>query len=88
MEESFKIQLLAQHCQVPQHHIHQSYTPEMVTPPLLWTVPVPETTFSNEIFPTIQPKLPLAQVEAISSHPTVCSLGEQTDPTSLQPPLR
>lgn len=31
-------------------------------------------------FPFIQSKPPLAQLEAISSHPTTCYLGEEADP--------
>jgi len=34
--------------------------------------------FSQEVFPNIQSKLPLAQLEAVSSHPTPCHLGEET----------
>ncbi|KAK4824611.1 hypothetical protein QYF61_016880, partial [Mycteria americana] len=44
--------------------------------------PVPglDNTFSKEIFPNTQSKPPLAQLEAISSHPITCYLGEETDP--------
>ncbi|KAJ7423221.1 hypothetical protein BTVI_10719 [Pitangus sulphuratus] len=35
--------------------------------------------FSEEIFPNIQSKPPLVQLEAISSHPVTCYLGEETD---------
>ncbi|KAK4828479.1 LOW QUALITY PROTEIN: hypothetical protein QYF61_026704 [Mycteria americana] len=35
--------------------------------------------FSEDIFPNIQSKPPLAQLEAISSCPITCYLGEQTD---------
>ncbi|KAK4827132.1 hypothetical protein QYF61_014526 [Mycteria americana] len=34
----------------------------------------------EEIFPNIQSKPPLAQLEAISSRPITCYLGEETDP--------
>ncbi|KAK4825114.1 LOW QUALITY PROTEIN: hypothetical protein QYF61_024005, partial [Mycteria americana] len=44
--------------------------------------------FSEVKFPNIQSKPPLAQLEAISSRPITCYLGEETDPTSLQPPSR
>lgn len=37
-------------------------------------------TFRVEIFPYIQSKLPLVQLEAIFSHPTACYLGEDADP--------
>ncbi|KAK4816506.1 hypothetical protein QYF61_017467 [Mycteria americana] len=36
--------------------------------------------FSEEKIPNIQSKPPLAQLEAISSHPVTCYLGEETDP--------
>ncbi|KAK4825284.1 LOW QUALITY PROTEIN: hypothetical protein QYF61_026129 [Mycteria americana] len=36
--------------------------------------------FSEDIFPNIQSKPPLVQLEAVSSHPIVCYLGEETDP--------
>jgi len=36
--------------------------------------------FSKEIFPNIQSKSPLMQLEAISSHPIVSYLGEETNP--------
>ncbi|KAK4823068.1 hypothetical protein QYF61_025407 [Mycteria americana] len=43
--------------------------------------------FSEVKFPNIQSKPPLVQLEAISSRPIACYLGEETDPTSLQPPF-
>ncbi|KAK4818988.1 hypothetical protein QYF61_022819 [Mycteria americana] len=43
-------------------------------------VPVLDNPFNKEIFPNIQPKPPLAQLEAISSCPTASYLGEETDP--------
>ncbi|KAK4832279.1 hypothetical protein QYF61_021678 [Mycteria americana] len=42
-------------------------------------VPMLDNTFSEEIFPNIQSKPPLVQLEAISSCPMVCYLGEETD---------
>ncbi|KAK4826468.1 LOW QUALITY PROTEIN: hypothetical protein QYF61_009195 [Mycteria americana] len=36
--------------------------------------------FSEVKFPNIQSKPPLVQLEAISSHPITCYLGEETDP--------
>ncbi|KAK4826030.1 hypothetical protein QYF61_003851 [Mycteria americana] len=51
-------------------------------------VPMLDNPFSEEKFPNIQSKPPLAQLEAISSRPITCYLGEETDPhlstTSLQ----
>ncbi|KAK4811045.1 hypothetical protein QYF61_015749 [Mycteria americana] len=43
-------------------------------------VPMLDHPFSKEIFPNIQSKPPLAQLEAISSRPITCYLGEETDP--------
>ena len=40
--------------------------------------------FSEEIFPNIQSKPPLVQLEAVSSCPITCYLGKET-PTPLQP---
>jgi len=51
-------------------------------------VPVLDNIFSEEIFPYIQSKPPLAQLEAVSSHPVTSYLGEETVTTSLQPPFR
>ncbi|KAK4820223.1 hypothetical protein QYF61_021728, partial [Mycteria americana] len=42
-------------------------------------VPVLDNTFGKEIFPNIQSKPPLAQLEAISSCFMACHLGEETD---------
>ncbi|KAK4814831.1 hypothetical protein QYF61_027804 [Mycteria americana] len=43
-------------------------------------VPMLDNPFSEEKFPNIQSKPPLAQLEAISSCPITCYLGEETDP--------
>ncbi|KAK4808977.1 hypothetical protein QYF61_015211 [Mycteria americana] len=51
-------------------------------------VPMLNNPFSEVKFPNIQAKPPLTQLEAISSRPITCYLGEETDPTSLQPPFR
>ncbi|KAK4832035.1 hypothetical protein QYF61_020550 [Mycteria americana] len=55
-------------------------------------VPVLDNPFSEEKFPNIQSKPPLAQLEAISSCPITCYLGEETDPhlttTSFQRAIR
>ncbi|KAK4818053.1 LOW QUALITY PROTEIN: hypothetical protein QYF61_004580 [Mycteria americana] len=42
-------------------------------------VPMLDHPFSKDIFPNIQSKLPLTQLEAISSHPMASYLGEDTD---------
>ncbi|KAK4807218.1 hypothetical protein QYF61_024338 [Mycteria americana] len=44
------------------------------------SVPMLDNPFGEEKFPNIQSKPPLAQLEAISSHPITCYLGEETDP--------
>ncbi|KAK4830892.1 hypothetical protein QYF61_013821 [Mycteria americana] len=43
-------------------------------------VPMPDNPLGEEKFPNIQSKPPLAQLEAISSCPITCYLGEETDP--------
>ncbi|KAK4825306.1 LOW QUALITY PROTEIN: hypothetical protein QYF61_026657 [Mycteria americana] len=43
-------------------------------------VPMLDNPFSEVTFPNIQSKPPLAQLEAISSCPLPCYLGEETDP--------
>ncbi|KAK4827323.1 hypothetical protein QYF61_016573 [Mycteria americana] len=43
-------------------------------------VPVLDNPFREEKFPNIQSKPPLVQLEAISSCPMACYLGEETDP--------
>lgn len=49
-------------------------------------VPLPmlDHSFTDEIFPNIQPEPPLMQLEAICSRPGGGYLGEDTDPTSPQ----
>ncbi|KAK4811096.1 hypothetical protein QYF61_016382 [Mycteria americana] len=51
-------------------------------PDLMSQEPVPmlDNPLSEVTFPNIQSKPPLAQLEAISSHPITCDLGEETDP--------
>ncbi|KAK4809954.1 hypothetical protein QYF61_002911 [Mycteria americana] len=55
-------------------------------------VPMLDNPFSEVKFPNIQSKPPLAQLEAISSCPITCYLGEETDPhlstTSFQPVVK
>ena len=41
--------------------------------------PVSDHSFSKEIFPNIQSKPPLVQLEAIASHPIACYLGEEAN---------
>ena len=43
------------------------------------TKPMLDNPFSKEIFPNIQSKPPLVQLKAISSRPTACYLGEETN---------
>ncbi|KAK4821667.1 hypothetical protein QYF61_027135 [Mycteria americana] len=43
-------------------------------------VPMLDNPFSEVKFPNIQSKPPLVQLEAISSRPSTCYLGEETDP--------
>ncbi|KAK4830730.1 hypothetical protein QYF61_013180 [Mycteria americana] len=43
-------------------------------------VPMLDNPLDEEKFPNIQSKPPLAQLEAISSHPMACYLGEETNP--------
>ncbi|NXW34559.1 INVS protein, partial [Phaetusa simplex] len=43
-------------------------------------VPMLNNPFSVKIFPNIQSKSPLAQLEAVSSCPIACYLGEETNP--------
>lgn len=52
-----------------------------------WPVPMIYQPFSEKI-PHIQPKPSMVQLEAISTYPIPCSLGEETDPTSPQPHSR
>ena len=40
---------------------------------------MPDHSFSKDIFPNIQSKPPLMQLEAISSHPLASYLGEETN---------
>ena len=44
--------------------------------------------FSEEVFPNIQSKPPLAQLEAISSHPITCYLTEETSTHLATTPLQ
>ncbi|KAK4806266.1 hypothetical protein QYF61_013410 [Mycteria americana] len=68
---------------VPKHHIYMAFKYLQG-----WRlnhfpgqpVPMLDNPFGEEIFPNIQSKPPLAQLEAISSPPITCYLGEETDP--------
>ncbi|KAK4806225.1 LOW QUALITY PROTEIN: hypothetical protein QYF61_013369 [Mycteria americana] len=46
----------------------------------MYPVPMLDNPFSEVKFPNIQSKPPLAQLEAVSSCPITCYLGEETDP--------
>ena len=63
-------------------HLHLSLIPpRTVTPPHPWqSIPVPDHSFGGKVFPNIQPEPPLAQLEAIPSHPIASYLGEEADP--------
>ena len=43
-------------------------------------IPVLNNSFWKEVFPDIQPKPPLAQLEAISPRPVTCHQWEETNP--------
>ena len=49
----------------------------MVTQP----IPVLNNPFCKEVFPDIQPKSPLVQLETISPCPVTCHQWEETNPT-------
>lgn len=51
-------------------------------------IPAPDCFFWEEIFPNIQPEPPLAQLEAIASHPNAVSWERRPTLTLLQPPFR
>jgi len=52
----------------------------MVTPPLPWAAcSSDDNPCGEDIFPDIESKPRLAQPEAISSRPTTCYVGEETD---------
>jgi len=42
-------------------------------------VPMPDHSFSKDIFPNIQSEPPLTQLEAIASRPVASYLGEETN---------
>jgi len=44
---------------------------------------MPDHSFSEEIFPNIQSKPPLMQLEAIASRPIAGYFGEETSPTAF-----
>ncbi|KAK4827408.1 hypothetical protein QYF61_017838, partial [Mycteria americana] len=72
----------------PLHHVPKHLIQTSFKYPQGWRlnhfpeqpVPMLDNTSSEEIFPNIQSKPPLAQLEAISSRPITCYLGEETDP--------
>ena len=51
-------------------------------------IPMSDNPLSKKIFPNIQPKSPLPQLEAISSCPISSHLSSRPAPTSLQSPFR
>ena len=51
-------------------------------------MPVHYHSFTEEIFPNTQPDPPVAQHEAITSHPVAVTWEQRLVPTSLQPPIR
>ena len=67
---------------VPQCHVYTSFRYLQgwcLNRTLEQPVPVPDSPFTEEIFPNIQSKPPMAQPEAISSCPISCYLGEETN---------
>jgi len=61
----------------------------MVTPSLpCAAVPLHHCSFRGVLFPNIQPELPLAQLEAITSHPIAVTWEKRPTSTSPQPPFR
>ncbi|KAK4818424.1 hypothetical protein QYF61_012958 [Mycteria americana] len=76
-----------------QFFSYKVYYKRMVTQPLPWAAcSNVDNPFGEEIFPNIKTKPPLVQLEAISSCPITCYLGEETDPhlstTSFQREIR
>ncbi|KAK4814017.1 hypothetical protein QYF61_004647 [Mycteria americana] len=79
----------------PLHHVHKHLMQTSFKYLQGWglnhfpgqPVPMLDNPLGEVKFPHIQSKPPLAQLEAISSHPITCYLGEETDPTSLHPPF-
>ena len=61
-------------------HPHLFWTPPgMGTPPLPWAAWSNAWPLRKDIFPNLQSKPPLTQLEAISSHPIDSYLGEKTN---------
>jgi len=61
----------------------------MGTPPLPGQpVPVPDHSLSKDIWPNIQSKPPLTQLEPIASRPIASYLGEETNPRLATPSLQ
>lgn len=57
-----------------------STAPRRVTPPPPWSLPLPDHPFHEEILPNVQPEPPLVQLEAMTSGPVACYLGEEATP--------
>ena len=49
---------------------------------------MPDNPSGEEISPNIQPKPPLVQLQAISSHPITSYLGKETNPHLTTTPLQ
>ncbi|KAK4813411.1 hypothetical protein QYF61_004748, partial [Mycteria americana] len=72
----------------PLHHVHKHLIQTSFKYLQGWRlnhfpgqpVPMLDNPLGEEKFPNIQSKPPLAQLEAISSYPITCYLGEETDP--------
>lgn len=67
--------------QLPYPHIIEHF---QVTPP----VPMHDSSFSEEIFPYVQPEPHLVQLEASSSCTVTGCLGPETEHTWLQSPFQ
>jgi len=51
-------------------------------------IPIPDHSFSKEIFPAIQSIPPPMQLEAIASRPVTSYREQRPAPASLQPPFK
>ncbi|KAK4823633.1 LOW QUALITY PROTEIN: hypothetical protein QYF61_004366 [Mycteria americana] len=75
-----------------RYHCHNNDIMAQTTPAHKAPVPMLDNPFSEEIFPNIQSKPPLAQLEAISSCPIACYFGKEIDThlttTSFQRAIR
>ena len=67
--------MLKCHIYTPSEHLQGWWSHHLPGQP----VPMLDHSFSKEIFPNIQPKPPLTQLEAISSRPISSCFGEETN---------